>query len=204
MHKEILTKEQIALLPLVKSFKKNFRLVGGTAVALHIGHRHSIDFDLFSREPFKNSDIRKKIKTFSKIDQKIVDRTGEFTFFCNGVKFTFYNYLFDIEYKENFEDIIKMPDLLALSAMKAHALAGRAKWKDYVDLYFALTNFYSLRDIADKATELFKGEFNEKLFRTQLGYFGDVNYTEKVEYLPGFEVSDEIIKQSLTDFSLSE
>jgi hypothetical protein len=202
MHREILTKEQTALLPLIKVFNKNFNLVGGTAIALHIGHRRSIDFDLFSFQTFKNSDIRKTVKTFSEIDQMIVNHTGELTFLCSGVKFTFYNYRFDIEYKENFENIIKIPDLLTLAAMKAHALAGRAKWKDYVDLYFILTNFYKLKDVSDKASELFKGEFNEKLFRTQLGYFDDVNYEETVEYLPGFEVEDSIIKQKLTDFSL--
>ena len=46
MHKEILTKEQLELLPTIKFFSKDFGLVGGTAIALHIGHRHSIDFDL--------------------------------------------------------------------------------------------------------------------------------------------------------------
>ncbi len=202
MHKEVLTKEQIALLPLVKAFKKKFRLVGGTAIALQIGHRHSIDFDLFSRETFKNSDIQAKAKTFAEIDQKIVNHPGEFTFLCRDVKFTFYHYRFDIEYKKDFENVIQMPDLLTLAAMKAHALAGRAKWKDYVDLYFILTNFYNLSEITSKTKELFQGEFNEKLFRTQLSYFDDVNYVEKVEYLPGFEVEDGVIKQKLIDFSL--
>lgn len=200
MHKEILTKEQITLLPLVKSFNK-FGLVGGTAIALHIGHRHSIDFDLFSYKPFKNVDLRKKIKIFSEIDHIIVNHTGEFTFICNGVKFTFYNYPFDLEYKEKFENIM-IPDLLTLASMKAYALAGRAKWKDYIDLYFILTRFYSVTEITDKANELFRGDFNEKLFRTQLGFFDDVNYVEKVEYLPGFEVPDQIVKQKLIDFSL--
>ena len=53
-----------------------------------------------------------------------------------------------------------------------------------------------------KANELFGGEFNEKLFRTQLNYFDDVNYEEAVEFLPGFETPDELIKQKLIDFSL--
>jgi len=62
LHKEILTKKQIKLLPLLKSFSKDFGLVGGTAVALHIGHRRSIDFDLFTDKEFKNSSIRKIIQ----------------------------------------------------------------------------------------------------------------------------------------------
>ena len=202
MHKEILTKQQVALLPVVKAFGKDFRLVGGTAVALHIGHRRSIDFDMFSYKPFKNIALRKKIKAFTNIDQEIVNQFGEFTFLCGGVKFTFYNYPFDLEYRESFENIVKIPDLLTLAAMKAHALAGRAKWKDYVDLYFILKDFYNWLEITSKAKELFQGEFNEKLFRIQLTYFEDINYTEQVEFMPGFEVSDEVIKKALVEFSL--
>lgn len=55
MHLEILSKEQIELLPILSQFKREYYLVGGTAIALHIGHRESIDFDLF-----KEKDIRKK------------------------------------------------------------------------------------------------------------------------------------------------
>ncbi len=202
MHKEILTKQQVAFLPMIKAFNKDFRLVGGTAIALHLGHRRSIDFDMFSYKSFKNSALRKKIKAFSKIDQEIVNRSGEFTFLCGEVKFTFYNYPFDLEYREGFENIVKIPDLLTLAAMKAHALAGRAKWKDYVDLYFILKDFYNWSAITDKAKELFQGEFNEKLFRIQLTYFEDINYTEKIEFMPGFEVPDEVVRKKLTEFSL--
>jgi len=203
MHKEILTKEQTALLPMVQAFNKNFRLVGGTAIALHIGHRRSIDFDLFSYKSFKNSLLRKTIVTFEKIDEVIVNKTGEFTFICRGVKFTFYHYAFDIEYRENLDYVIKMPDLLTLGAMKAHALGGRAKWKDYVDLYFILKNFHSLSEITDKAKELFQGEFNDKLFRIQLPFFDDISYAEPVEWLPGFETDEETVKKALIEFSLS-
>jgi hypothetical protein len=61
MHKEILTDQQIKLLPLVEKFIKDFGLVDGTAIALQIGHRRSIDFDLFSAEEFDNNKIRKTI-----------------------------------------------------------------------------------------------------------------------------------------------
>lgn len=61
MHKEILTKEQVELLPLLQKFSKNFFLVGGTAMALHIGHRRSVDFDLFSHEAFSIAGIKRKI-----------------------------------------------------------------------------------------------------------------------------------------------
>ncbi|MDO8952122.1 MAG: hypothetical protein Q7U86_05815 [Draconibacterium sp.] len=47
MHREILSNEQVNLLSIVKQFKREYYLVGGTAIALQIGHRRSIDFDLF-------------------------------------------------------------------------------------------------------------------------------------------------------------
>ena len=59
MHKEILSPAQEKLLTLAKKFSKDFYLTGGTAIALHLGHRRSIDFDLFSNQDFNNLNIKK-------------------------------------------------------------------------------------------------------------------------------------------------
>lgn len=204
MHKEILTKEQIELLPLVQKFIKDFGLVGGTAIALQIGHRRSVDFDLFALKEFNNAKIRKMIvKDGWKIGKVYKDEDGQFTFFVNNVQFTFFHYPFKIEFAKPFEKILKMPDLLTLAAMKAYALGRRAKWKDYVDLYFIINKYHSIDKIVKKGKEIFKGEFNERIFREALSYFNDVDYDEAIEFLPGFEVSDEKIKKSLIEFSLS-
>lgn len=58
MHKEVLSEQQIKVLPLISEFSRQYYLVEGTAIALHIGHRQSIDFDLFTENQIK----RKKIK----------------------------------------------------------------------------------------------------------------------------------------------
>lgn len=197
-----MTREQVKLLPLLRQFSEDFGLVGGTAIALYLGHRRSIDFDLFTSKPFKNTFLEKKIKTLTKIDRVIVNKSGEFTCSCAGVKLTFFNYPFAIEYEQNFDHVIKMPDLITLAAMKAHALGGRAKWKDYVDLFF-IKNRHQIGEITTKAKEIFAGEFNEKLFRIQLSYFDDIDYSEEVEFLPGFEASKNQIKKDLVEFSLS-
>lgn len=47
MHSEILNDNQKRLLTLMAQFRREYYLVGGTAIALYIGHRRSIDFDLF-------------------------------------------------------------------------------------------------------------------------------------------------------------
>ena len=91
-----------------------------------------------------------------------------------------------------------MPDLLTLSAMKAYALGGRAKWKDYVDLYFLLRERFSLRQISDQAKHVFGSYYNEKLFREQLCYFQDIDYSESVDFA-SMVVNEDEIKRFLTD-----
>ncbi|MBI5465816.1 MAG: nucleotidyl transferase AbiEii/AbiGii toxin family protein [Candidatus Kerfeldbacteria bacterium] len=202
MHKEILTKEQNDLLPLVKEFSNDFILVGGTAMALHIGHRRSIDFDLFSYGEFNNVKIKRKIFRYHKIDKTYINETGEYTFLINNVKMTFYNFPHKIKASARLDKIIRLPDLITLAAMKALALGHRGKWKDYVDLYFILKNYYSLDEISRKGGEVFGGGFNERIFREALAYFDDINYSEEVIYMKGYEISDAKIKKSLVDFSL--
>ncbi|MFH1559432.1 MAG: nucleotidyl transferase AbiEii/AbiGii toxin family protein [Patescibacteria group bacterium] len=203
MHKEILAPEQIDLLPLIKKFHKNFGLVGGTAIALQIGHRRSIDFDLFSLEEFHNANIRKIIaENGFEIENIYQDELGQFTFLVNGVQLTFLHYPFRIKFSKTFEKLIRMPDLLTLAAMKTYALGRRAKWKDYVDLYFILKRYHSLEKVVKRSQAIFKKEFNERIVREQLAYFKDINYTEKIVFRPGFKVSEQEIKKELIGFSL--
>ena len=202
MHKEILTKKQLALLPLIKQFSDNFMLVGGTAISLQIGHRESIDFDLFSTTEFNNSKIRKIITENNKIDRVFIDEKDQYTLLVEDVQITFLLYPFKINYSENLENIIKMPSLLTLAAMKSYALGRRAKWKDYVDLYFILENFYSIQEIITETKNIFNSEFNEKTFREQLSYFNDIDYSEKIIYKNGYSVDDATIKNKLTEYSL--
>ncbi len=202
MHRDVLTEAQLKLLPVLKLFSKKFGLVGGTAVALHFGHRESIDFDLFSFDGFNNYSIKNKISQSATIDTVLVNKKGEFTFLITGVKLTFFQFPYKINYSESLDEIIKMPDILTLAAMKAFALGRRAKWKDYVDLYFILKAHHTISEITVKSVEIFGNEFNEKIFRTQLAYFEDIDYSEQVIYKKGFYIDDEIIKKALVEFSL--
>jgi len=204
LHPEIFTERQKKLLPLIKKFYKKFGLVGGTAIALHIGHRESIDFDLFSCEEFNVYDLKRKISEDSKkITEVFVSKSYEFTFLLNEVKITFFHYPFKIDYEVDFDNILRTPSLLTLAAMKAYALGMRAKWKDYVDLYFIMRDYHSFSEIVEQTRAIFGSEFNEKVFRSQLSYFEDINYSEKVIYKKGYEVSDDEIRKSLIEFSLS-
>jgi hypothetical protein len=202
MHRDILSENQIRLLPLIKTYSTDFGLVGGTAIALHLGHRRSIDFDLFTDKDFANEKIRTTIKKNHIIQSTLIEEPEELTLVVDGVKLTFYKFPYKLSYSDNFEGIVKVPDILTLAAMKVFALGRKAKWKDYVDIFFILRS-NKFEDITSKTKEIFGTEYNERLFREQLSYFEDIDYSDKVEYLAGREISDSEIKQKLSDYSLN-
>ena len=204
MHLEILTEQQRELLPFVAQFKRSFYLVGGTAIALHIGHRRSIDFDLFTLKKLNKSRIRRKVfeQPFSK--RTIFDDVDQAHFNIHGIKTTFFQYPYPVEHPEILNGVISMPSLLSLAAMKAFALGHRAKWKDYVDLYFLMKDYFSIKDISTEAERIFGQLFSESLFRKQLAFHKDIDFSEPVEYMPGFEVDEQEIKNFLIDKSLQE
>ena len=206
MHREILNPNQIDLLPLISSFKREYYLVGGTAIALYLGHRRSIDFDLFKYSTINHTRNLGKIKDFRfsyNIKRRVVEQMN---MDIHDVKVTFFQYPFDIQAKTMFDNIIKLPSLLDLAAMKSYALGRRAKWKDYVDLYFILTTHFSIEEVSQRAHEIFGDLFLEKQFRAQLTYFDDINYTEEVEYIipnppSEKEIKDELIRIATGIFS---
>ncbi len=200
MHLEILSDEQCLLLPFVQNLKKEFYLVGGTAIALHLGHRQSIDFDLFKKTTVRHEKLVQSLRAHGFAFQLLFSNAESLHVIVNGVKITFFQFPFDVPATIAFEGI-RIPDLLHLAAMKAYALGRRAKWKDYLDLYFILREHCVLQSVIEKSNELFSGLFSEKLFRQQLCFFDDVDYTEEVSFLPGHAVSEEEVKAFLIDIS---
>lgn len=202
MHNEILTREQSDMFPKLKVFSKHFGLIGGTAIALQIGHRQSLDFDLASLKELDRRQIRKSLQAIGGVQSVLVDKKEELTVIVRGIKFTFINYPFHISFAEKAGSAINTPDLLTLASMKAYTLGRRAKWKDYVDLFFIIKKYRGIAKIVKKAKEIFGPEFNEKIFRTQLAYFKDIDRSEDVIYAKGREVSDKVVERELTEFSL--
>ncbi len=201
MHLEILNSEQKQLLPIISQFKREYYLVGGTAIALHIGHRESIDFDLFKEKNIRKKDVYSKLKN---VDYKVSFADyNQINMMVNDVKITFFSFPYTVPVHSELKGFIKMPDLLTLGAMKAFALGRRSKWKDYVDLYFVIKFHYSFLEISNKAKEIFKDEFIEKQFIAQLGYFKGINYDEEVTFLIPNPPSEEQVKNFLSDISLS-
>lgn len=199
MYKEILSDRQLELLPTMAKFRREYYLVGGTAIALHLGHRRSIDFDLFKPSVLNHKKNIDRL-TDSGCSYFVTRRVAEqMNLIVNDVKVTFFQYPFPVQPIEKFESYFRMPSLLQLAAMKAYALGRRSKWKDYVDLFFLLKEHFSIAQISECATTLFGDLYSEKMFRAQLCYFEDVDYTEEVDYLTPNPPSNEEIRNSLTE-----
>lgn len=202
MHSEILNDRQTELLPLMAQFRREYYLVDGTAIALYIGHRRSIDFDLFKPSLINHKRNIDKIAAMPFTHMVTRRVTEQMNLIINDVKVTFFQYPFPIEATAKFETYFRLPSLLQLAAMKAYALGRRSKWKDYVDLYFLLSNHFTIADITAAATQIFGELFSEKMFRSQLCYFDDIDYTEAVDWLIPNPPADDEIKHALTEVAV--
>jgi len=192
MHPEIFSKNQTELLPYIKKFQKSFFMVGGTAIALHLGHRRSIDFDLFTSTRLVKHRIKNKLLEIPYPQVPLFEDFDQLHLSIHDVKVTFFSFPYPIEHGVKVDSFISIPTLMTLASMKAFALGGRAKWKDYVDLYYILRDHYTIEDICIEAKVNFGQMFSEKLFREQLAFHKDINYSEPVEYISTPVPEDEI------------
>ena len=134
-----------------------FYLAGGTALALQLGHRRSIDFDLFSPDPF---DSAAKVRE--------LDQSGEFELFhqdkdtvngaLDGVRLSFFYYRYRLIQPLMAYETLAVARKLDIAAMKVQAIAGRGCRKDFIDLYFLMKE-YSL----DKIMASHSAKFGSKL-----------------------------------------
>lgn len=199
IHQEALNEKGKEIWPKLKNFT-DFYLAGGTALALQLGHRISVDFDFFSSEPIEKNLLLKIKKLFP--DKTIfpsVNNPQELTIFIDEVKITFLQYPFPLMIElVNYEGV-KILDIKEIAATKAYTVGRRGSLKDYVDLYFIVFDNYAiLAEIIEIAEKKYGGEFNSRLFLEQLIYLDDV---EEAEIL---FLKDKISKNIVADFFAGE
>lgn len=185
MHKESLTKNTERVLEAVgaSGIVKDLYLAGGTALALHLGHRVSIDLDWFSEDFKYNVAFRSELEKIGKLS---IDSESETTFngAIDGVKISFFRYPYPlISPKVEYGGNIYLADIPDISAMKMEAVAGRGSYKDFIDLYFILQN-HSLEEVLEFVKRKFVNiDYNETHLLKSLTYFEDVKGTSKPEMI---------------------
>jgi len=119
-------------------------LAGGTACALHLGHRISYDLDFFTLKKFKVLPLTKELE---KIEGFKLERTAWGTILgkFNKIRFSLFYYSYPLLYPpKNFKGI-KVADLKDIAAMKIVAISERGTKRDFIDLY-TICHKISLRE----------------------------------------------------------
>ena len=180
-HLEVLPAAQRRLWNEFTGVPAEFVLYGGTAVALHLGHRHSIDFDFFGNCAFDPSMLERGIPFLggAKIVQRerntlsaVVERGGR-------VKVSFFGVPNLPRLKQphmSSDNKLKVATLLDLAGTKASVLQVRAEAKDYIDMDALITlGNVSLSAALAAAQKLYGSSFNPEITLKALSYFEDGN-----------------------------
>jgi Nucleotidyl transferase AbiEii toxin, Type IV TA system len=116
-----------------------FLLVGGTNVALQIGHRLSVDIDLFTNTIFVPGELLSKVERDFSIERNrvVIDESGLVLFLKPGdIKVDLFHVDLEMKLPPIIEDGMRLANLMDVAAMKMEAMVQRREKKDYIDLHF--------------------------------------------------------------------
>ncbi|HUH17985.1 nucleotidyl transferase AbiEii/AbiGii toxin family protein [Albibacterium sp.] len=154
---------------------KDLRLVGGTALALQIGHRKSIDIDLFGVITADEFDVSSQIASIG--DTTILRKSTNISIYLiKGIKIDIVNYSYHWIENPVIEDGLLLADIKDIAAMKIAAITGRGTKKDFVDLYFLL-RYFNLNQILDFYRKKYP-DGSDFLVLKSLSYFIDADNDE--------------------------
>lgn len=133
-------------------------LAGGTALALQLGHRVSIDFDFFTKTEFDEQAIVKQLSSLP-IDFKLEKLAWRTVLgYINKIRFSLFFY--DYNWLERPKEYlgIKIAGIKDIASMKLLAISDRGARRDFIDLYFilAIEKLYSLEEVFYLYDEKFK------------------------------------------------
>lgn len=188
----------------LKEYLKDFALAGGTSLALQLGHRKSIDIDLFSFEDVSMPEISLLLENdFADIQ---VRRTTHVFIFCtiNGIKTDVVKHNKAILLKPCItKNGIRMYSVEDIAAMKLNAICGRGSKKDFYDIYVLLQHF-SLKELLAFFDRKFNSD-NSWMALKSLQYFEDAEQNAVPDLLisfPEWEKIKKFITKTVNDYKL--
>jgi predicted nucleotidyltransferase component of viral defense system len=199
MHWEILDKKRLAMLPKLDSLKNRFYLAGGTALALHLGHRDSVDFDFFCKEEFNNEQLASEINVAFdgfKIDFQL-NQPNTILLKIDRVDMSFFKYNYDLIEPPVETEHLKLASIADIGCMKLAAIMQRYRLKDYIDLYAICKQTIPLQGLLRKAEIKFPN-INSAAFLRALGYYEDIEMDEII-FKNNFYVDIKTIEEFFKD-----
>lgn len=161
--------KRLMLLPALESFF----LVGDTALALQLGHRKSIDLDLFTTSQFNNLTLLNSLEPDFQVSIES-DQPNMLITNIDGIKVDFVKMGYPILFPALIMEEVRMLDIKDIAPMKLKAIAQRGSKKDFFDLYFLLEPMP-----LDNMISLFQQKFKmHEVFHTvkSLSFFEDAEH----------------------------
>lgn len=175
LHKNTIQPGTLELLIKLQSEEilNNFCLAGGTSLALQLGHRQSIDLDLFTTDDFDVNYLLEFLETNINFH---ADFTAHNTLkgFIDTVKIDFITHKYPLVHNIRNIENIKLYSIEDIAAMKLNAIAGNGtRSKDFIDLYFLLKE-YSVSQLLSFYSQKYNTRNTFHVVKSMV-YFDDVS-----------------------------
>lgn len=175
---------------------RSFRLVGDTALALQLGHRISVDLDLFTNTPFDEQQLREHLEHTYGLQTDYISRytlKGE----IDGVQIDCIAHQYPWLQDSKEEDGIRLAGLPDICAMKLNAITGNGtRIKDFIDVAW-LSTHYSLNQMLD----FYEQKYNANVLMPlkAIIFFDEINFNEPVHLTDGKRVNWKKYEKRLLD-----
>lgn len=189
IHYEILDEARQSVLPHLGPIKDmGFYLAGGTALALQIGHRDSVDFDFFIDRDFDTGDLYEKLSSFLKdfkIERGHEDENTLYIEINKSIKCSFITYRYPLIGQLIDTGTMNLASIEDIGCMKLTTIFARAKLRDYIDIYYILqkTNLENLLNLMNVKIP----HVNSALVLRSLVYTDDLE-TDAIQFKNGFNL----------------
>jgi predicted nucleotidyltransferase component of viral defense system len=197
LHKETVEPSTLELLVKLqqKDYLNNFFLVGGTALALHIGHRKSIDLDFFSTENYDTSHLLENLSTDFPF-QLLLSSKNSITGSINQIKTDFISHRYPLIKEPLQKENTRIASIEDIIAMKLNAITvSGQRVKDFIDIYYLLDK-YSIGEM--KSFYSYKyNNYNDINMLKSLIWFNDVDLSDWPELIKHPELKWEDVKSKI-------
>ena len=149
LHLETIEPKTLELLRRLQSLSifEHSRLVGGTALALQLGHRKSIDLDMFGSIEATSEEIQDACRNAGELEISKTSKNINI-YWLDGIKVDCVNYPYEWLEECKVLDGLRLASVNDIAAMKISAIINRGTKKDFIDLHFLLKEM-SLNQILD-------------------------------------------------------
>lgn len=197
LYKECLPQKGWKIVYSLKEVLKKYRmtLAGGTALALHLGHRISIDLDFFTDVTFNVESVITEIRETGYPFQIISEGEEYLIANVDGIKVSFfkYDYLFMEEpfiYKR-----VRIAEILDIASMKVIAISQGGTKRDFIDLFFVLQDLPFHKVAVHMVRRFGKERINPIHSGKSLVYFSDADSNPDPDYIKGKELRWDTVKK---------